>query len=114
MWVVWGVGGCAPTPYVYVLTPTPPTNAPKQNKTNKNKYLRTNTDVDLGKVAQLTPGLAGADLAALVNEAAIRAVRRNSAEVAMFDFDVATKDFYKSRGTDAEKNWKRLTGGIFS
>ena len=71
------------------------------------------TDVDLAKVAQLTPGLAGADLASLVNEAAIRAVRRNSAEVGMFDLDLAVKDYFRSRGTDAEKNWKRLTGGVF-
>lgn len=32
-------------------------------------------------MAQITPGLSGADLASLVNEAAIRAVRRASNEV---------------------------------
>ncbi len=59
------------------------------------------SDVDLSKVAQLTPGLAGADLASLVNEAAIRAVRRSSAEVTMFDMDMAVKDYFRSRGTGA-------------
>lgn len=58
--------------------------------------------MDLSKVAQLTPGLAGADLASLVNEAAIRAVRRGSAEsVTMFDMDMAVKDYFRSRGTGA-------------
>lgn len=61
--------------------------------------------MDLSKVAQLTPGLAGADLASLVNEAAIRAVRRSSAEVTMFDMDMAVKDYFRSRGTGAFCVW---------
>ena len=55
-------------------------------------------DVDLAKTAQLTPGMSGADLAGLVNEAAIRAVRRSSAMVAQVDLDLAVKDFFRSRG----------------
>jgi cell division protease FtsH len=38
-------------------------------------------DVDLRKLAERTPGFAGADLANLLNEAAILAVRRNKKEV---------------------------------
>lgn len=56
------------------------------------------SDVDLAKTAQLTPGMSGADLAGLVNEAAIRAVRRSSSMVTQVDFDLAVKDFFRSRG----------------
>ncbi len=38
-------------------------------------------DVDLHKVASLTPGMAGADLANLINEAALLAARRNKDNV---------------------------------
>ncbi|MBB3189182.1 ATP-dependent zinc metalloprotease FtsH [Halomonas cerina] len=43
-------------------------------------------DVDLDHVASLTPGFTGADLANLVNEAALLATRRDSEMVAMEDF----------------------------
>ncbi|PRY71298.1 ATP-dependent zinc metalloprotease FtsH [Halomonas ventosae] len=43
-------------------------------------------DVDLDHIASLTPGFTGADLANLVNEAALLATRRDSEEVAMEDF----------------------------
>jgi cell division protease FtsH len=46
-------------------------------------------DVDPEKVAALTPGFSGADLANLVNEAAILATRRGAASVAMEDFTAA-------------------------
>lgn len=47
------------------------------------------TEVDLQKVAQGTPGLSGADLENLVNEAALLASRRDRKSVAMSDFDAA-------------------------
>ena len=46
-------------------------------------------DVNLGVLAKGTPGLAGADLANLVNEAAVLAARRNKSLVDMGDFEDA-------------------------
>jgi cell division protease FtsH len=45
--------------------------------------------VDPEQIAALTPGFTGADLANLVNEAALVATRRNAPSVAMPDFDAA-------------------------
>jgi cell division protease FtsH len=52
----------------------------------KDKPLK---DVDLSIVAQQTSGLTGADLANICNEAAIFATRRQSATIAIGDFDAA-------------------------
>jgi cell division protease FtsH len=46
-------------------------------------------EVDLAIVAAKTPGFAGADLANIVNEAALRAARYNKNAVEMQDFDAA-------------------------
>jgi cell division protease FtsH len=43
-------------------------------------------DVDLGTIASTTPGMVGADLANLCNEAALLAARRNHDKVQMADF----------------------------
>jgi cell division protease FtsH len=48
-------------------------------------------DVDRDALAGLTPGFAGADLANLVNEAALVATRRGAAAVAMADFTAAVE-----------------------
>ncbi|KEO55279.1 ATP-dependent zinc metalloprotease FtsH [Thioclava pacifica] len=48
-------------------------------------------DVDAEKVAALTPGFSGADLANLVNEAALLATRRKAAAVGMEDFTNAVE-----------------------
>jgi cell division protease FtsH len=53
------------------------------------KDKRLTPDVDLELVARGTPGMSGADLANLVNEAALHAVRRGSDAVAMQDFESA-------------------------
>ncbi|KAH8094237.1 metalloendopeptidase [Aureococcus anophagefferens] len=54
-------------------------------------------DVDLGDTARETKGLVGAELAAIVNEAAVRAVRRGSDEVSQRDMKDALVDFALSR-----------------
>jgi cell division protease FtsH len=46
-------------------------------------------DVELEKIARGTPGFSGADLANLVNEAALWAARRNKSEVGSVDFETA-------------------------
>lgn len=46
-------------------------------------------EVELDKVASMTPGFAGADLANLVNEAALLAARRNRKEVGASEFEDA-------------------------
>ncbi|MDE1154130.1 MAG: ATP-dependent zinc metalloprotease FtsH [Acidobacteriaceae bacterium] len=46
-------------------------------------------DVDLGILARGTPGFSGADLANMVNEAALTAARFNRKSVHMYDFELA-------------------------
>ena len=53
------------------------------------KDKRIGANVDLELVARGTPGMSGADLANLVNEAALHAVRRGSHQVDMVDFEAA-------------------------
>ncbi|MGA7809438.1 ATP-dependent zinc metalloprotease FtsH [Bradyrhizobium sp.] len=53
------------------------------------RKIRMSKDVDLEKVAALTAGFTGADLANLINEAAIAATRRRAEEVSFDDFTVA-------------------------
>jgi len=53
------------------------------------KDKRMAQDVDLHVVARGTPGMSGADLANLVNEAALHAVRRGADAVHMVDFEAA-------------------------
>jgi cell division protease FtsH len=48
-------------------------------------------DVDISILARATPGFSGADLANLVNEAALQAARRNQKFVMMYDFE-SSKD----------------------
>ncbi len=53
------------------------------------KNVPIDDDVDLEVIARGTPGFAGADLANLVNEAALLAARRNKKKVEMTDFEFA-------------------------
>jgi cell division protease FtsH len=55
------------------------------------KKIKTVADLDLEKLANMTPGMVGADLANLVNEAALLAVRRNKDEVGMAEFEEAVE-----------------------
>jgi cell division protease FtsH len=51
------------------------------------KKVKLEEGIDLEQVAALTPGFTGADLANLVNEAALAATRRGAEEVALTDFN---------------------------
>ena len=53
------------------------------------KEVKLGEKVDLSRVAVRTPGLAGADLANIVNEAALLAARRNKPTITMGEFDEA-------------------------
>ncbi len=53
------------------------------------RHVLLGPDVDLRKIAALTPGFVGADLANLVNEAALLAARKNKEAVGPTDFDEA-------------------------
>ena len=55
------------------------------------KRIHKSPDLDLQQVAALTPGFSGADLANLVNEAALVATRRNATEVTLADFTAAVE-----------------------
>jgi cell division protease FtsH len=53
------------------------------------RKIKLTSDADLHKVAARTPGMAGADLANIVNEAALLAARRHGDQVEMFDLEEA-------------------------
>lgn len=53
------------------------------------RNVKLDTDVDLAVIGTRTPGFAGADLANLVNEAALMAARNNREAVKMADFNEA-------------------------
>jgi cell division protease FtsH len=55
------------------------------------KGIQVGDDVDVGTIAGMTPGFVGADLANLVNEAALLAVRHDKPNVGMAEFDAAVE-----------------------
>jgi cell division protease FtsH len=55
------------------------------------KGITVSGDVDVETIAGMTPGFVGADLANLVNEAALLAVRRNKKKVGMSEFQEAVE-----------------------
>ncbi len=65
-------------------------------------------DADLRKIAQETPGFSGADLANVINEAALLAVRHNGTEITQKDLEAAVEKVVagperKSRRLDPEE-----------
>ena len=69
---------------------------PRPDVRGREEILRVHTrkipiadDVDLSVLARGTPGFCGADLANMVNEAALLAARANRKAVAMYDFELA-------------------------
>jgi cell division protease FtsH len=55
------------------------------------KNIKVSEDVDLTVLAGMTPGMVGADLANLINEAALLAVRRNKKKAGMSEFEEAVE-----------------------
>ena len=55
------------------------------------KNIKAEEDLDIGTLAAMTPGMVGADLANLINEAALLAVRRNKQKVGMAEFEEAVE-----------------------
>jgi cell division protease FtsH len=72
-----------------IVVPLPDLEERKPILAVHSREKRMGPDVDLDLVARGTPGMSGADLANLVNEAALHAVRRGSAMIEMRDFDAA-------------------------
>ena len=68
-------------------------------------------DVNVDVVARGTPGMAGADLANLVNEAALFAVRRGIEEVHGEDFDAARDRVLMGLKRDVDGDQRRGEGG---
>lgn len=68
-------------------------------------------DVDLNVIARGTPGLSGAELANLLNEAALLAARRNKKKVEMIDVDDAREkvQFGRERRRVMDDREKKLT-----
>jgi cell division protease FtsH len=68
-------------------------------------------NVDLNVIARGTPGLSGADLANLLNEAALLAARRNKKKVEMIDVDDAREkvQFGRERRRVMDDREKKLT-----
>ncbi len=55
------------------------------------KNVKAASSLDIDELANMTPGMVGADLANLVNEAALLAVRRDKKEVTMQGFEEAVE-----------------------
>ncbi|MEM8621632.1 MAG: ATP-dependent zinc metalloprotease FtsH [Actinomycetota bacterium] len=72
-----------------IVVPLPESGERKSILEVHSRDKRMSADVDMETMAQAPPGMSGADLANLVNEAALVAVRRGSKEVARIDFENA-------------------------
>ncbi|HET8609159.1 MAG TPA: ATP-dependent zinc metalloprotease FtsH [Burkholderiales bacterium] len=73
----------------HVVVDRPDLNGREQILKIHTRQVRLADDASLAKLAGLTPGFVGADLANLVNEAALHAARNNKTVVEMSDFEEA-------------------------
>jgi len=72
-----------------IVVPLPEAGERKAILEVHSRDKRMGPDVDMETMAQATPGMSGADLANLVNEAALVAVRRGSKQIERIDFENA-------------------------
>jgi cell division protease FtsH len=72
-----------------VVVPRPDVRGREEILRVHSRKIPLNDDVDLSILARGTPGFSGADLANLVNEAALNAARQNRKTVMMYDFELA-------------------------
>ena len=72
-----------------IVVPFPESSERKLILEVHSRDKRMGPDVDMETMAQATPGMSGADLANLVNEAALVAVRRGSKQIERIDFENA-------------------------
>ncbi len=72
-----------------IVVPVPEANERRAILEVHSRDKRIGADVDMDTMAKATVGMAGADLANLVNEAALVAVRRGSKEIERIDFENA-------------------------
>ncbi|HUK86277.1 MAG TPA: ATP-dependent zinc metalloprotease FtsH [Terriglobales bacterium] len=72
-----------------VVVPRPDVRGREEILRVHTRKIPLNDDVDLSILARGTPGFSGADLANMVNEAALNAARQNRKSVAMYDFEVS-------------------------
>jgi cell division protease FtsH len=72
-----------------VVVPRPDVRGREEILRVHTRKIPLNDDVDLSILARGTPGFSGADLANMVNEAALNAARQNRKSVAMYDFEIS-------------------------
>jgi len=72
-----------------VVVPRPDIRGREEILRVHTRKIPLNDDVDLSVLARGTPGFSGADLANMVNEAALNAARQNRKTVMMYDFELA-------------------------
>ncbi len=80
-----------------VVVPLPDIRGREQILNVHSKKVPLDESVDLLSLARGTPGFSGADLANLVNEAALFACRRNKVKVDQSDFEDAKDKIYMVR-----------------
>ena len=75
----------------HIVVPVPDIKGREEILKVHTRKVKLAPDVDLAIISQRTPGFVGADLANLVNEAALLASRKNKDAVDMSDFDEAVE-----------------------